>query len=203
MPNNINPAEVSKVLLDQLKSLNNDVKLEEVGTVLQISDGVARIYGLLNATASELLEFEDGTIGVYAEDGTLKTEGVRKTYSSGEDYLATPSGKNVYYVRSATIPVDGLRASYEMTLYVNSPIMGAQFSNDTYKATLEIDLASGKEVPSVGGLGAETKGEAPQDEPESAYTQYDADLSCYVTAMGGVEFGNGLLSGVYVEHVGY
>ena len=38
MPNNINPAEVSKVLLDQLKSLNNDVKLEEVGTVLQISD---------------------------------------------------------------------------------------------------------------------------------------------------------------------
>lgn len=64
MPNNINPAEVSKVLLDQLKSLNNDVRLEEVGTVLQISDGVARIYGLLNATASELLEFEDGTIGV-------------------------------------------------------------------------------------------------------------------------------------------
>ena len=64
MPNNINPAEVSKVLLDQLKSLNNDVKFEEVGTVLQISDGVARIYGLLNATASELLEFEDGTIGV-------------------------------------------------------------------------------------------------------------------------------------------
>lgn len=64
MPNNINPAEVSKVLLDQLKSLNNDVKLEEVGTVLQISDGVARIYGLLNATASELLEFDDGTIGV-------------------------------------------------------------------------------------------------------------------------------------------
>lgn len=64
MPNNINPAEVSKVLLDQLKSLNNDVKLEEVGTVLQISDGVARIYGLLNVTASELLEFEDGTIGV-------------------------------------------------------------------------------------------------------------------------------------------
>ena len=51
-------------MLDQLKSLNNDVKLEEVGTVLQISDGVARIYGLLNATASELLEFEDGTIGV-------------------------------------------------------------------------------------------------------------------------------------------
>lgn len=64
MPNNIKPAEVSKVLFDQLKSLNTNIKLEEVGTVLQVSDGVARIYGLLNATASELLEFEDGTIGI-------------------------------------------------------------------------------------------------------------------------------------------
>ena len=79
---------------------------------------------------------KEGTIGVYAEDGTLMTDGVSKTYSSGENYLATPSGKNVYYVQSATIPVDGLRASYDMTLFVNSPIMGAQFSNDTYKATL-------------------------------------------------------------------
>lgn len=64
MPNNINPAEVSKVLLDQLNSLDIGLKLEEVGTVLQISDGVARIYGLLNATASELLEFENGTMGI-------------------------------------------------------------------------------------------------------------------------------------------
>ena len=149
--------------------------------------------------AGENNGIREGTIGIYAADGALMTEGVRKTYSSGEDYLATPSGKNVYYVRSATIPVDGLRASYEMTLYVNSPIMGAQFSNDTYKATLEIDLASGKEVPSVGGLGAETRGEAPQAEPQPAYTQYDAELSCYVTAMGGVEFGDGLLAGAYVE----
>lgn len=112
-------------------------------------------------SAGENNGIQEGTIGIYAADGTLMAEGVRKTYSSGEDYLATPSGKNVYYVRSATIPVDGLRASYEMTLYVNSPIMGAQFSNDTYKATLEIDLASGKEVPSVGGLGAETRGGSP------------------------------------------
>ena len=142
---------------------------------------------------------KDGTIGVYAEDGTLMTDGVSKTYSSGENYLATPSGKNVYYVQSVTIPVDGLRANYDMTLYVNSPIMGAQFSNDTYKATLELDLESGKTVEAVSGLGSETKGEVPQDEPEPAYTQYDAELSCYVTAMGGVEFGKGLLAGAYVE----
>ena len=59
MPNNINPAEVSSVLLEQLKSLDTSLKLEEVGTVLTVGDGGARIYGLLNATANELLEFED------------------------------------------------------------------------------------------------------------------------------------------------
>ena len=150
-----------------------------------------------NATTNNGIK--DGTIGVYAEDGTLMTDGVSKTYSSGENYLATPSGKNVYYVQSATIPVDGLRASYDMTLFVNSPIMGAQFSNDTYKATLNIDLESGKEVQSVSGLGVATKAEAPQNTPESAYMQYDAELSCYVTAMGDIDFGKGLLSGVYVE----
>lgn len=64
MPKNINPAEVSSVLLDQLKSLDTSLKLEEVGTVLTVGDGVARIYGLLNATANELLEFEDGTMGI-------------------------------------------------------------------------------------------------------------------------------------------
>ena len=55
MPNNIIPAEVSSVLLEQLKSLDTSLKLEEVGTVLTVGDGVARIYGLLNATANELL----------------------------------------------------------------------------------------------------------------------------------------------------
>lgn len=141
----------------------------------------------------------DGTIGVYKTDGTLVSDGVSKTYSSGEDYEATASGKNVYYVRSATMPVDSLRESYEITLYVNSSIMGAQFSKDTYKATLNLDLDSGKTVESIDGLGVETRGEAPQEEIQSAYMQYDAVLSCYVTAMGGVEFGEGLLAGVYVE----
>lgn len=64
MPNNINPSEVSEVLLAQLKELDASARLEEVGTVLQVSDGVVRIYGLQNATASELLEFENGTMGV-------------------------------------------------------------------------------------------------------------------------------------------
>lgn len=62
--NNIKPSEISDVLLDQLESADLSVKLEEVGTVLQVSDGVARIYGLNNAEAGELLEFECGVMGV-------------------------------------------------------------------------------------------------------------------------------------------
>ena len=62
--NNINPSEVSDILLEQLKGLGNDIKFEEIGKVLQVSDGVARVYGLRNVTANELLEFEDGTMAV-------------------------------------------------------------------------------------------------------------------------------------------
>lgn len=64
MPDNIRPSEVSEVLLQQLKGINASIQLDEVGTVLQVSDGVARIYGLLNAEANELLEFENGVMGV-------------------------------------------------------------------------------------------------------------------------------------------
>ncbi|MDR3266771.1 MAG: F0F1 ATP synthase subunit alpha [Tannerella sp.] len=61
---NIKVSEVSQVLKMQLEKIDNLVSMEEVGTVLQVSDGVARIYGLRNAEANELLEFEDGTMGV-------------------------------------------------------------------------------------------------------------------------------------------
>ncbi|MBR3883841.1 MAG: F0F1 ATP synthase subunit alpha [Bacteroidaceae bacterium] len=57
---NIKPSEVTKVLLEQLKGIDDTLKYEEVGTVLQVSDGVVRIYGLHNAEADELLEFDNG-----------------------------------------------------------------------------------------------------------------------------------------------
>ena len=64
MPNNIKPSEVSDVLLQQLKNLDTNVKFEEVGVVLSVGDGVARIYGLTNVTENELIEFENGVIAV-------------------------------------------------------------------------------------------------------------------------------------------
>lgn len=64
MTQNIKPSEVSKVLLEQLKNLDVTAKLEEVGSVLMISDGVARVYGLSNVEAGELVQFESGVMGV-------------------------------------------------------------------------------------------------------------------------------------------
>ena len=60
MSENIRPSEISDVLLQQLKAIDTDPRFDEVGTVLQVSDGVVRIHGLLKAEAGELLEFEDG-----------------------------------------------------------------------------------------------------------------------------------------------
>lgn len=62
--NNIRPSEISQVLLQQLKDIDTSLHFEEIGKVLQVSDGVARMYGLTNAEAGELLEFESGVMGV-------------------------------------------------------------------------------------------------------------------------------------------
>ena len=61
---NIKVSEVSDVLRKQLEGIDTQVSLDEIGTVLQVSDGVARIYGLRNAEANELLEFENGVMGI-------------------------------------------------------------------------------------------------------------------------------------------
>ncbi|MDR2475485.1 MAG: F0F1 ATP synthase subunit alpha [Bacteroidales bacterium] len=60
----IRASEVSEVLKMQLEGIDTRVKFEEIGTVLQVSDGVVRIYGLTNVEAGELIEFENGVKAV-------------------------------------------------------------------------------------------------------------------------------------------
>ena len=60
MSNNVKISEVSDILRMQLEGIDTGVQFDEIGTVLQVSDGVVRIYGLRNAEANELLEFENG-----------------------------------------------------------------------------------------------------------------------------------------------
>jgi F-type H+/Na+-transporting ATPase subunit alpha len=60
----IRPDEISTIIRQQIEQYNQDVNVDNVGTVLQVGDGIARIYGLEKAMSGELLEFEDGTIGI-------------------------------------------------------------------------------------------------------------------------------------------
>jgi F-type H+/Na+-transporting ATPase subunit alpha len=60
----IKPSEVSKILKQQLEGIKTGVELEEVGTVLQVGDGIARIYGLSLVQSNELIEFENGVKGI-------------------------------------------------------------------------------------------------------------------------------------------
>lgn len=60
----INPSEISDILKQELNDVNSKVSFEEVGTVLEVGDGVAHVYGLENVQANELVEFENGVTGV-------------------------------------------------------------------------------------------------------------------------------------------
>ncbi len=134
---NIKPSEVSKVLLEQLKGIDDTLKYEEVGTVLQVSDGVVRIYGLHNAEADELLEFDNGIKAIVMnleednvgavllgptekikEGMTVKRTGRIASINVGEDMLGrviTPLGE----------PIDGKGAIsgelFEMPLDRKAP----------------------------------------------------------------------------------
>ena len=60
----INPAEISEILKKQLQNFKSETQLEEAGTVLQVGDGIARIYGLSNVESNEMIEFESGIKGI-------------------------------------------------------------------------------------------------------------------------------------------
>jgi len=60
----IRPDEISNIIKQQIEQYNEQLQVSNVGTVLQVGDGIARVYGLEKAMSGELLEFEDGTIGI-------------------------------------------------------------------------------------------------------------------------------------------
>jgi len=61
---NIQPDEISSIIRKQIEQYNQEVKVVHIGIVLQVGDGIARIYGLDKVMAGELIEFEDGKIGI-------------------------------------------------------------------------------------------------------------------------------------------
>ena len=60
----INPSEITKLLKEQIKNFGEKAEISEIGKVLSVGDGIARIYGLDNVEAGEMVEFDDGSKGM-------------------------------------------------------------------------------------------------------------------------------------------
>ena len=100
----INPSEVTKILKEQIKNFGEKAEVAEVGQVLSVGDGIARIYGLDNVQAGEMVEFADGSKGmalnlesenvgvvIFGDDRNVKEGDVVKRTGNIVD---TPVGKN-------------------------------------------------------------------------------------------------------------
>ena len=116
---NIRPDEISSIIRTQIETYDQTVKPETVGTVLQVGDGIARVYGLDQAMSGELLEFEDTTIGIalnlendnvgvvlmgdgrqILEGGTVKATGQIAQIPAGDSFLGR-------VVNPLALPIDG------------------------------------------------------------------------------------------------
>jgi F-type H+-transporting ATPase subunit alpha len=133
----VRPDEVSAILREQLSNFKSEAELEEVGTVLQVGDGVARIYGLTKAEAGELLEFEGGLQGLVLnleEDnvgavllgdskGIKEGDTVKRTGRIGS--IKVGDGVSGRVVNTLGQPIDGKGALegelYEMPLERKAP----------------------------------------------------------------------------------
>ena len=132
MSDKIKPSEVSQVLLEQLKGIQNAEQFDEVGTVLTVSDGVARIYGLRNAEANELLEFENGTMAIVMN---LEEDNV------GCVLLGQTSGIKEGMVVKRTRRIASIRVNDNMLGRVINPL------GQAIDGKGEIDLANSFEMP--------------------------------------------------------
>ena len=115
----INPSEVTKILKEQIKKFGNKAEVTEVGQVLSVGDGIARIYGLDNVQAGEMVEFADGSKGmalnlesdnvgvvIFGEDRNIKEGDIVKRTGSIVD---VPVGKELLgrVVDGLGNPIDG------------------------------------------------------------------------------------------------
>ncbi len=132
MSDKIKPSEVSEVLLQQLRGISNNEKFDEVGTVLEVSDGVARIYGLRNAEANELLQFENGTMAIVMN---LEEDNV------GCVLLGPTSGIKEGMVAKRTKRIASIRVNDNMLGRVINPL------GQAIDGKGEIDLSNAYEMP--------------------------------------------------------
>ncbi len=133
----INPEEITSIIKDQIERFEAEAKVEEVGTVLEAGDGIARVYGLDNCMASEMVEFEGGvygmalnleedTLGVVVLGDYLKIREGMTVKRTGR-VLEVPVGEELIgrVVNPLGIPVDGMGPiKTDLTRPVESPAPG-------------------------------------------------------------------------------
>ena len=115
----IKPEEISKIIRSEIENYKSSLDISNTGTVLEVGDGIARIYGLSDAMAGELLEFENGTIGMALnlEESNIgavifgKTQGIKEgSIVKGLGKVAeVPAGKELLgrVVDALGNPIDG------------------------------------------------------------------------------------------------
>ena len=76
------PAEISQIIKEQIRQYHNRIEMTETGSVILVGDGIARVYGLRGCMAGELLEFDDGSVGLAQnleeESGGLWSQGSQR-----------------------------------------------------------------------------------------------------------------------------
>ena len=140
MSDKIKPSEVSQVLLDQLNGISDAEQFDEVGTVLTVSDGVARIYGLRNAEANELLEFENGTMAIVMN---LEEDNV------GCVLLGTTSGIKEGMVVKRTKRIASIRVNDNMLGRVINPLGQAVDGKGDIDLTDAFEMPLDRKAPGV------------------------------------------------------
>ena len=116
---NARPEEISNIIKEQIKNYKSKIEMAETGTVILVGDGIAKVYGLRNCMASELLEFEDGSFGLAQnlEEETVSVAVMSETDSIKEGskvrrtgrVLSVPVGEELLgrVVNALGEPIDG------------------------------------------------------------------------------------------------
>ena len=92
---NSRPEEISSIIKEQIKNYRTRLEMKETGTVILVGDGIARVYGLRECMASELLEFEDGSVGLAQnlEDETVSVALLSNENNIREGSIVKRTGK--------------------------------------------------------------------------------------------------------------
>lgn len=94
---NLKPEEISAVIREQIRQYKNELEISDFGTVIQVGDGIARIYGLENCMMGELLEFQNGVLGMALnlEEDNVGTVVMGPDYEIKEGDIVKPTGRVV------------------------------------------------------------------------------------------------------------